>query len=1296
MAITLDPSLKTAQDSSSHHPIIEVISRSLIEEIPFDGQYLTTETTDEQRPNLIMHSSGRVCNIFTFGTNNFRFVTTTEDKTEFRYHILNKTNLGCASGITLIEATLCELNNDDNDIGIVFLCSDGNNYYLRQAIIDIDGNIISTALIDTYSKLTYSYVRSPYVIRLINNTYYLVYILYDDDDTSIIYKRTSADFSAWGAEAAIVMPDTTDYIKENISLCQYTWGSESGKMLLLFDSYDGNEWLNCYYSLSTDNGATWGQAQAITSYDNASASGKHPIAYQSGDSSMTYVFYEQKTSFAMGPGTDGWPDGPGDCSDITIDVERRRIYCTCSETFTGNKDFTAIVEINIDTLEVVKYWNLETVPAFSEHFSEESQKNVWWLSHQGEYPYIPVGERTTHTGPTGYEEANGWHSPVPIHIEILNVETDEIDTIEYYGIEFTLNNWLYNEGLVKTLVKDGKLYALSGKRYAYNPDGSLIHVAVYDLATGEPTYEDVIGLPGVNALTCLGLGSGKIDIDDAGRIWISFSNALSTWFGGLLIYDPAHTLKDDSLRYSYKPNGAPANPFEIAHSYPLLLLNLRGDEYPTKMPYRGITSFERIGHKLYCVFPYDNDYESYRGICVIDLEATGIVLDQAGTPENPSEIINNITTTFLRPSWATLDNYGFNDITSTDDGRLLISGLYGISIYDPDNNTWEILNNDTIPGFTPDASNVCLPIKYDPVNNMAFTGIPKVISNSFQGVLAVPLDGYIQKTYYEECSIAEGGAPVITGEVSELIQGYRDYDTVVVRDDTDGSIFAFWTNYRSGELSIKWDHDRGLFDLTPYLLSSVDVTLKWSIDNRPGEFSFGVSHGHLFDPYNIKSLLSVILARDRKITVRIGETVGGIEKWQNQGTFYVREFRMSGYSRGEYPSASIKCEDMMCYWKDFKVVTTDYYSNDPEYIIEDILENDASVDSDDIDELSFDNSITIYRQWLDSDVMTIISEICDRFGHFVIVDMDNIITCRLISDEADIDHTYSDLEALIEWTPDHEYADSVNQITVIGEERDFNEIQYPEESIITQAGTTGWWSGGERIACFYSEDKSRKCYFPRVEWISQPTGLGLWQDGVDMYVEEHDDQLGCDLIVDADNLVAHLLALVALITAKFSIPDGLGEGETIPIGRVAEGALLILIMDALMTITNWQATIYARPVGSVRRTVQATANDIPYQEEIDKIIPLVIEEPMCYMVDECQNVANHEIMLKRLQRHRIKLTKIMHLQDEVGDTIRIIHPYGEHNVDIFITSLTRQYKKASIEGKNDGYCKDSIEGWVIT
>jgi hypothetical protein len=67
----------------------------------------------------------------------------------------------------------------------------------------------------------------------------------------------------------------------------------------------------------------------------------------------------------------------------------------------------------------------------------------------------------------------------------------------------------------------------------------------------------------------------------------------------------------------------------------------------------------------------------------------------------------------------------------------------------------------------------------------------------------------------------------------------------------------------------------------------------------------------------------------------------------------------------------------------------------------------------------------------------------------------------------------------------------------------------------------------------------------------------------------------------------------------------------------------------------------------------------------------------------------------KAQRNGISISKITHLQDEEGDTIRFKHPVSGQAMDVFVTDLTREYTIPKSGIGEEASCIDKIEGWVL-
>lgn len=1271
MSITLNATLQTAQDGKTHNPIIEIISQGLVAEIPFDGQFLTNETTNEQKPNIILHSSGRLSFVYTYGTTYIEFVTTDADKTEFTHTRILNTSFGCGALEIIIEASICELS--DNTIGIVLATSDTTNYYLRRAIITIAGSVSNIGLIGTYAKSSYNDLKSPFVTVISDGSYYLVYILDDSSDLSYIKKRTSSDFITWSASATVNISGLSTNTKDNISLFLLS----NDDIFLMVDYNDDINYSNCYYSISSDDGSTWGAAVALTSYDDATASGKHPVMWQVDSDTVYIAYYEESTSLVMDEDTDGMPEtmpAAGlSIADITVDPDTSRAYLTITWMYSGYKKLYAVIEIDLKTWEVLDYWDDDTTPAFSDTFFGD--RNVWYLSNSGYKDQIPVAVENT----LYYR-----------HIAVLDASEDEITHYNFddhaaelqrnllwiaWGVFGSLTNFHIDLTYIDS---SSRLWVVQSKGHSL---GGSVDICYINLSEGTFVYEGdnyynhyQIARDNISEAMANSYKAIQIDMTND-HVYLSMTGTAG-YAGQLKIYDMNEgTVYRDKTYFPQKNDW-----YNVELSTGHVIGNFVGGT--AGIPRNGFKRFLLDTNKIWGIFDYESGYgeSGNRGLCEV-------------ITENVGEDITIREVNYYRPSWGSYNDYLFHDLKYTSDNKIIISGYYGITVFDPVTKEWTLFNNANYPGLTPNGENNFYSLGYDSSTDMVISGRAGV--SNINDLIGFSLGGPLKKTYYKEGTYSGGWS---FGSAAELIEEYNDYEAVPIYDTSDLSLYLFWTKKILSELSIKWDRDLGQLDLTPYLLRDVEVVLSWTADNLPGELSFGLSCGHLFDPHNVNSLISKFLTKERSITVRLGETISDVNYWQEQGTFMIKTIVLSDYERGRYPTVSVTCKDLLDLLEETHVIATDYYETGAEAVITDILEDDAEVNSEDIDSFTFTNSTTIYSQWLDCDVLTILSEICDRFGYFMIIDMDGVFTCRKITNAASVSHTYSNTDDIIKWSPQDKYSDRTNQVIVVGEERDYNEIVYSEERIITRNGTTGWWAGGERIALYYSEDKSRICYHPKLEWINKPMGLGVWRDNLDAHLEEMDDYKGVYLVIDAPNQVAYLLLLIGLISSYWALsnPDGvsISSKQTIPYGRVAEGLHLILIMDVLSAMTNWQASINAKPVGYVRRTIQAIADDTPHQIKINKTIKVKIEEPLCYEVSHCQDVADHELMLKQLNRKRAAFTKIMHLQDEIGDTLSILHPFSKQALRIFILNLTRRYKMADTNKKN-GYCFDDIEGWVL-
>lgn len=1445
MSITLNSTLKAAQDGQSHHIILDIVSQPIVPDIPFVGSFLTEETTNEAKPNTITHSNGRVYLVYKFGTTAFKFVYTDEDRTYFNFVTLSRTDLGMGPSETVQESTICEMDN--GNLGMIFIGSLGNNIYLRRAIISPTGTVQSYGLIQTFSKTNVYNVISPFVINLTTDGYLLAYLkgsqlqptssgtytgtnngeyivsitadgdnttakfkwkkddggwsaeitctgapqllaegvnitfvpgsylagmifrisvtaarkavgyisilsnaLHDDqviigvntytyksslpgggnpnevaidimgreitlenlncainhgtfegtgegvrygngtvehpdvesgrDDytlsirakvagaagnsititvpsgrfsassmsggadstigsvraqtSSIIKKRTSNDFITWSAETDIQPGGVVANEKINLSLKQLS----NGDVWVMFDNYDDLLWTNCYYAISSDNGVSWGNAVALTNYDSPLAGGRHPVLVQKSETSVYFVYHEARGALHMDSDSVGWPGGASSITEVHI--YNGKIYAVATYTGYGTKYFIAVIEIEIATWRITNSWTTTSIPNFHTVFANDS---IWWGCNRSGGKYVVIGTET----PT---------------IAVLNVETNTIKHYYFcgrpvYGIIKNVNwepsNPTYqSRTLAATYIDEDndRLYVILIYNYAIRREIDIVYIDLTEELVPGSTYNVTTVYNSVNYFTEVqlrGIKSGDFKV---------YPNSNLAFMSSYSLLGPASltafSIDEESDVWAvYK--------------------NYTGDD-ATKFPYYGIINFLYYNSYLYCTFDYYVNEPNKKGLCRINIEA------------DPDYAF-----TFMEPVWPVQYNdYELYDLTVTNDGKIIVTSLlYGISIYDTGTGLWTLYDNDSVIGLTPSGENIFNTIAYDETTGLMVGGT--WFDTDWCGVTAFNQSGLLNLPKYR---IGTYTVDWNFAAASSFVVGLLDSQAVVTLDPDDNGIYAFWVKQDTllNELSIKWAKETPVFNLMPYVVKQVPIIIDKSIETKKSNtITFSVSHGHLFDPFNDISLWRNYVAKGRKLVVRMGEKTGGIDYWQNMGSYLITERSMITYEREKYPVMEIKAEDKRIFWLEGEIqVSTNYEQKTPEYILGHLIENEGGEDVTDIDIPTFNNSTNLYVQWTDTDLLTIIEQICNRYGYFLKITVDDKITCRKISDTNTVTHTYTTLNKLITYTPDDTFSDHTNKIIVTCEGRDEVERIFPMERVLFLTGTMGWWGQKKDRKEYFSDNREKRVMNPLIKKLETTEGIMFELAGkVKESIAETDPDYKYVIVrIEAPDLRPALIGAIAVYVGGSQIPGHIGD--------MTKTAAFILIVNILASIANYQFEVWGNPIGYVRQSWQATAEDADLQALAGKTIEKKIDEPLAYYINEAQDVANHEMLILKLQRKRIKISKIAHLQDEEGDTVQIKHPYSNYDKKIFITNLRRTLKLSETP-EGDGSFIDDIDGWLL-
>ena len=368
--LTLDPTLQAAQDGDSHQPIIDLVSASFTESIPFDGSSFEISQTAGMHTDMVSHSSGAIV-IVVGNSSGITLLVTDANRTEWNsYSIL--------SHGSVCYPAVCELDN--GDLGIVFTDGVYDLYYM---IVGIDGTVDTTkTLITAYS----TWVSPPTVMQRLDGSFMIVHAYYDGTLlTYSLLSRTSSDFETWSATTSIIPSGLDNTMRMHNPDISYI---STGQIMLMFDfvddEEDGRELINCYYMTSDDDGSTWSAPVALTSYTAMTAVGQDPVIVDRADGSVIVGFVEVRPLLYMNGSTIGWVSYD-EVTNLHFNPSTGKLYSTQAYTSYGGKFLGAITVIDVNTWSIDKVYTTTSTPAFNSYFAHS---DFWYRQDLGEGKYV--------------------------------------------------------------------------------------------------------------------------------------------------------------------------------------------------------------------------------------------------------------------------------------------------------------------------------------------------------------------------------------------------------------------------------------------------------------------------------------------------------------------------------------------------------------------------------------------------------------------------------------------------------------------------------------------------------------------------------------------------------------------------------------------------------------------------------------------------------------------------------------------------------------------------------------------
>jgi len=1274
MSITLNATLKTAQDGISHRPIVELISSPAQAVIPFEGNDFNSDSTSESNQDLIEISTGRLLNLYIKSGNLYLYYTDT-DKTEWQTPVLIYN-----PGSNITHASICELS--DGNIGIVMVRAGFNLEYM---VVSPTGSVITAA---TVIQSSVTWLGNVDVIQLANNDFLMTYhqgtaVPPDLAGTYCLYSRTSSgDFESWGAASAITLTGLiAGHDTDGCNLLQIT----SGRIFLHFDylsTYENQvETRNIYYTYSDDNGASWSTPVAVTNHTAQGTEAINPSAQEkeSGDVAVVYQLVENVIFYNSG--MDGWPVGEGFYGGgIQYNEAEQRLIVENHHNYYST--FHNVAQIDTETNAYEKYWDTGTSPKFYSEWREATYA-----------PFGMYGEGNTRNQSTCdliAFDSNG--------IAVLDLTNNKIT---YYH-EGPVNgdpikgkgNW--QAGHYSSMERGWDWWANEiGMIRNVSDNDRRLYVALGNTRNGEQFvlgYIDADELP--DPIT--GIYEFHELIYDSSDVADGFKSVSGTGH--------SYPVRLSALRYvdemdwfllSSSSNGE--------QGAGLAIINGEG-EYVGRynfyvnpgMPYYGVQYPVYIAetNSIYFYFNYYSGEPDKRGLGQLDL--------------------NNDTVTYHEPNWYTCTgDCKLKDLVPMGDGRILMVSEAGrcegggVAIFDAVSGEWTIYNKETLPGmYCPNAGDTCdsfqssygkYNVQYDSNNGKIFVAYPGAnVEDGPCGIIVFSELGSFSKIQYSDVT-TPNGTPAYTDPIDYSYYDFEYNPSFVI--DSDNYAWLTWHHLDSStEDSLRWANTMANLEVQDYLAENSTLEIEWDIQ-KPGKIKASFALGHLFDPLNLASIYSIYFKMGRVLILRLGEQVGESEYWQNQGQFLVKTSALT-YAVNKYPVIEITGEDLRTLWEDTHIVTSEYFNGEsPVTVTENLLVDHGGLTLLDYSISAYNGTHDLYHQFVDMTLDEAVQIIMDHFGYFPFVNVDGEFEPRRIDLDKAVDHTYSDNTQMISYTPDTAYATFINRVTVTGMSNVYSEILYDDEVITRLNGTVGHWGGNKTRTAWYSDDHTRTCRYPWLEILQSVSDFEIWGmdagGGGEQLTSTDPNEQYCVITIDVPDLSGWILGILSSIVGTAAACRSCDGG---PHKTGWCGICLFIISTELNILSmllgaaaNYSYNIWARPIGHERKSFQATANDLEFQQQLNgKVVPEVIDDPLCYTISSCQTVAEFELSVVTAQRRRLKFEKTSHLQDEVGDKLRIQHPYSGVNMDVLVANLKRKVKF----GKNASVI-DKIEGWNI-
>ena len=273
------------------------------------------------------------------------------------------------------------------------------------------------------------------------------------------------------------------------------------------------------------------------------------------------------------------------------------------------------------------------------------------------------------------------------------------------------------------------------------------------------------------------------------------------------------------------------------------------------------------------------------------------------------------------------------------------------------------------------------------------------------------------------------------------------------------------------------------------------------------------------------------------------------------------------------------------------------------------------------------------------------------------------------------DKTYNNLDLIFSLIAQQAEIEAYNSVSVTGLDKNLTEVEQLHQSLARATIPVGFWRPSHTVKLPWSRDLSVRAK-DTILVIQTSVNDALFAPLGDETYQQLSDFEG-QISVDITTYVATLLTMIIITLVVYAalpdiVPPVLG-GFTIPIGRIVEGGLLILIFLALGTVSSGVYEIQGTTLIPVFKEISSV---VTQSGIVDYLIhQKVIRNDFINTMEELTELAKLELLWEVAQSSPREFEILNDLELEIGDIVQL-PTNGE--TKYWIQSLSKTFAREQV------------------